>query len=626
MKKLLISLVVISFNLHAIEPVDLEAPGGVWWRKRTRITIDKQLNLTKPLTLEADEIVIAAPVYTEGLAFDLQARKLIFEKDGRIETFFKPAAETVTTPPAHGSAAAAGTGESGPGANGAAGNAGFVGKDGEPSPGELVVFGGDLVGRPIVKGLGQNGGIGGAGGVGQKGGTGSQGKKANAVLIFGNGAAGKGGTGGDFGKGGNGGAGGKGGAQPAVSFLLARDWRKEETKDAIVAAPGKGGAGGQPGMPGDPGEGGPGGEGDEVSFLFFSESEPGGPDGDAGKVAPYKPAYKTEAEKLASTNGDGAKGADAEAKANLTTLSLADLEGARFKVTAAWFEFHWWRLYELIARTSLELITPKQEQDAISQLLQGDLDVANLEVVAEKWDKAFVAPIRRRLAVYEQTNPELYARMKKILDTAEPYTRALLAGKKRGAINAEEVKTIQGSVAGVGKVREANITLAVESCSSYVTNVLENKNYASYVSRRTHYFEVPVCRSTEEFLGKDGVKRTIVLALEMMPDKMLDGIDGLKVDREVAPDLLKESGWIRARDFLANLLFPAAWAQDRNFEISLSPLKPSLLREDQIREFHPKKNQSTVAGSIGLHRGYVYLKRPTLEDLDRVLNDLVRTL
>jgi hypothetical protein len=307
-------------------------------------------------------------------------------------------------------------------------------------------------------------------------------------------------------------------------------------------------------------------------------------------------------------------------------MSLADLEGERFKVTAAWFEFHWWRLYELIARTSLELITPNTDEDAITQLLKGDLDSANLEVVAEKWDKAFLTPIKRRLAIYEQTNPELHARMKKILDTAEPYTRALLAGKKRGAIHAEEVKTIQSAVAGVGKVREKNITLAVDACLSYVTNVLENKNYAAYVSKRTHYFEVPVCRSTEEFLGPDGVKRTIVLALEMVPDKSLETIPGIKVEREVAPDLLKENGWIRLRDFISELLLPTAWAQDRKFEIFLSPVKPSLLRENQIREFHPKRNQSTVTGSIGLHRGYVYLKRPTLEELDKVLNDLVRTL
>lgn len=626
MKKLILSLVLLSFNLQAADSVDMEAPGGIWWRKRTRITVEKELKLTKPLTLEADEIVIAAPIYTEGLAFDLQARKLIFEKDGRIETFSKPAPDTMTAAPAHGSAAAAGTGHSGRGTDGATGNTGFVGKEGEPSPGEVVVFGGDLVGKPIVRGLGQNGGKGGEGGPGQKGGSGSQGKRAIARLIFSNDPAGKGGTGGDFGKGGKGGDGGRGGAQPGVSFLLAREWRKDESKDGIIAAVGKGGAGGEPGMPGEPGEGGPGGEQDIASAWFISETEPGGPEGDKGKAAPFKPAYKNNDEKLASTAGDGAKGADGEPKGKLVNLTLADLEAARFKVTAAWFEFHWWRLYELIARTSLELITPKPEQDAITQLLSGDLDTANLEVVAEKWDKAFLTPIKRRMAVYADTNPELHSRMKKILESAEPYTKALLSGKKRGLINADEVKTIQGSVATVGKTRESNLTLSISACGEYITNVLENQNYASYVSKRTHYFEVPVCRTTEEFLGNDGVKRTIVLALEMAPDKSIEGMEGLKIEKEVAPDLLKEAGWIRVRDFLSGLLLPTAWADDRKFDVFLSPLKPSLLRENQIREFRPRKNQSTVTGSLGLHRGYVYLNRPTLEDLDRILNDLVRVL
>ena len=108
-----------------------------------------------------------------------------------------------------------------------------------------------------------------------------------------------------------------------------------------------------------------------------------------------------------------------------------------------------------------------------------------------------------------------------------------------------------------------------------VTRVLENKEYAGYVAKRTHYFEVPVCRSTEEFLGRDGFTRPIVLALEMAPAKDIEAIPGLKIDREVAPELLKESGWRRLRDHLLSFLLPTAWADERKFEVFLSPIKPS---------------------------------------------------
>ncbi len=425
------------------ETSDFVAPGGVWWHAKSRIRVTKEITLEQPTVWEAEEIFINARVITNGHPLIIQTRKLALGEGASITGFVAPAE---ATPPgkAHANSAPAGVGtvQGGKGSPGKRGKDGFAGLRGNHGmgvegnlPGEVGIFAAHVEGFASLIGIGQQGGIGGKGGPGQNGGTGGQGDRAYAYLIGSNTRAGSGGTGGAFGLGGRGGDGGTGGAPVPIRLLMATNPETGEPRPTLTCQPGKGGEPGPAGEPGEPGAGGPGGPGDYVEALFITATEPAGPPGDSGKACPYKEDDPRRVLKCTKGNGNlGPDGTMPSAEVWLKAIGrdtpnfikgYSDFEKARFKVVFAWYQFHWWRLFERLSRNSLELMRSHAGVDPLDDLLKGNTKKAALKILADRWRKGFFETLE---AEEEKTRGRDHIRelmLKNIRMAAAPFVQAL---------------------------------------------------------------------------------------------------------------------------------------------------------------------------------------------------------
>ncbi len=432
--------------------------------------------------------------------------------------------------------------------------------------------------------------------------------------------------GGPYGKGGQGGDGGKGGAPVPIRFLLAGEPATGQPRPTLVCKPGDGGDAGEAGAPGKGGAGGPGGAGDIVEFLFFSHSEPPGPAGDPGASCPHAEGTP---ERLANcTLGKGQMGPSGvmpdtgtwKKAVGRETPELkqvfSDFEAKRYAVVVTWFEFHWWRLYERVARTSLELIAKHVEgEDPLDELLKGELDRQVVPVVAERWSRAFLDPVQRQLKLTAGRDAALEKLLQSVLATAEPFNRAIDSGKRRGTFNKADVSLLRTSVDAVIAARKAAITAALDRCKNYVKDVLESKEVQSNLALLLTHYEIPACSNAAAFLTEQGVKIPIELALAISLRADEPYPDGMVVEKEVAPDIKRVSAglgffplrfWAQSMlEELADLLLPSAQAEeDRKFEIHVIPVLADRLDPSQLKEFAPSRKISTIVGSLGLHKGY----------------------
>ncbi len=538
--------------------VDYETAGGQLWRTRSRVTVAKEMKLEKPLVLVADEVVIDAPILTRTHALTIEARRLTFTDKGSIRVFDADAAAQSEVPPAPATPAAAGAVPAGVGADGAQGAAGYPGTDGFGAqgalPGEISIFAAQVEGKVRVEATGQRGGTGGQGGAGQNGGPGGKGRNANAKIIGSNTTAGPGGTGGKCGPGGKGGKGGQGGSVVPLAFLTSR---VPEVAPEIATGPGRGGDGGAPGKAGAAGEGGVGGDGDKAAFTFVTSTEPNGPAG-ANGTCPVADLGKGEA---------GASGPNYYQQKEfwekrlgrqepVVIQQLAALESARVALVQQWFRMHWWRLFELLSRSSLNLLLsekPKDADEALEKLLGGELSRANLAVVAERWRKAFLEPLKKRQDEVGARDVELKKTLEIVSDWGTSYTTLLEKGVKAGALDKYDVSKLEDVVLQVTSLRSRNAVRAVRACTDFVKAVLDRQDL---VKGRTSYYDVPVCLNAREFLTKKGVHQPILFLGEVRVPADLKTYPELVV--EIAPGPKTGRLWNRWFDWI----FPTAWAAD----------------------------------------------------------------
>lgn len=628
------------------KPPQIVAPGGAWWKPATRVTIDAPVTLTRATRLEADEIVINAPLVTNGETLDLFARRLVFGEKGEIKGFAGPASEGIPAPP-YETPAASGTPHGNPGAAGASGRDGNPGVDGKgangPWPGEISLFAGEVLGEPVVDGTGQTGGKGGRGGAGQKGGTGGPGRNADAHIIGSNTHATDGGPGGAYGKGGKGGRGGKGGVPVPVTLLAAWNFNRDPQYRRVATRPGAGGAPGEAGAPGAPGDGGPGGAGDVAEFLFFTSTEDPGNPGPAGAACP------NPADKAACTLGDGAAGAPGDtptpdqlqAKLKrgtpLLVRTFPDFETKRFALSLAWYEFHWWRYFELLADGSLPLVLEATApapipggQPSLDDLLKGRIRKKNLELVQSKWDTLFLRPLRRAAKEYE-ADARVTARLGVILPLADRYHAALGRVLARGGVSAEDATELRRVLDRIREARRFAVKGAGESCKRYATEVLQSSTYRELLQGRQTYYDVPACLEIASFTEDgEGVLKPIELAREL-PIVVEPAIAaGVKIETLVPAEVTGRTtgALFRRLPSLLDLLVPAALAGDLPEAASVVVLSPRKLKLAQIREFYPRASEPVPVAGFGVHKGFVLPRRSTvtMETLGEYLYSLAVTV
>lgn len=615
------------FTLTTFASEGLLAPGGIWWVPKSRIQIEKAVDLRRDTQWVADEVIINAPVVTNGNMLLIVARRLHWREGAAIRGFQKPLLPLDGEGPPYPSAAPAGAGL---GANGSDGKPGKLGVQGNPGmgaegalPKEIVIFAGAIDGKVIIDGTGQVGGGGGKGGRGQDGGSGAQGTKAICRALAANTAAGRGGAGGVAGSGGKGGIGGLGGAPVPFQLLTAVEDLTGERVPQWVCQPGAGGEGGAVGEPGQPGKGGPGGLADSVTFIFNLETEPGGPDGPDGAAADnsgeFKRANIGEKGSLATFSAEKWKGHVGRTSPNL----IADFhtwEDARFQAALNWFEFHWWRLYERISRTSVALMVARDDSDGektardpLAELIPLGFDREAMETISLKWNEAFMEPLRATLEGIDGRNDRLADLLKRVISSAELFTAAMKKAQERGNFLKSEVQRLKTGLESISAYRSEAAKAAVKACGQYTKSVLQNEDFQRRKEILFGYFEIPACADAAEFLVDSGVQRPIELALEYSL-QALPAIEGVvateKVDADIRQTDNKLTSWLDLffwGKFYELLSIPTAWAAEkpeRKFAIDALPLRLEQLRPAQVIEFLPKRKAAVVTGSLGLHKGY----------------------
>jgi hypothetical protein len=632
-----VGLIGLLPQVNASDSLDLEAPGGVWWRKKTQIIVYDKMVLPGPLLLTADEVILQAPIVTQGYSLDVETRALTLDPAASIVAFEGSPPTISDIPPEYLTPAAEGADGAGQGDNGAIGRTGYTGTAGmgaAVAPSEISLFAAQVDGVVHIDGRGQSGGQGGAGGKGQEGGKGGLGTKAESVLIFDSKHAGAGGRGGAFGPGGKGGRGGKGGLPVPVSFSTVTSVDTSQ----IRVGPGKGGAGGAPGMPGKHGEGGGKGPGDRTTFLFLHEDENEGADGKIGVTADDMPAWvRNLGVGSAGENGNLPPPSywreKLERDEPLFSGSFANFEKQRFLVTSAWYEFHWLRMFELIFRTSIDLLFDdggNANNDSLAKLLSQEIEIANLEVVTERWEKSFLEPLRAKIQWTEETQSPVRAKLVAIHAKAAVLHQTLRLVQKRGFFLSEEKAELQKTVRQLSFLRAGSLNLAIDTCGNYLREVLGTPGYAKYLRSRQNYFEVPVCRKAGEFLSENGVMLPIQLTGDLIPSASLDLFDKqLRINRAVEPvykertalHLVPQWWW---KTFLDQLI-PRAHASHYPVRVIVLDLNNSTLTAQQVQDFRPSETQSSALKTLGIHKGFLIPKEKiSLQNLDRRLRELVQ--
>lgn len=638
----------------AAEAENMVAPGGVWWQPKSRITIQEKISLAADTQWTADELFLNATVVTNGNALNVLARRMVFGSGAKIIAF-----ESVPSPvpdgPAYPTGAKVGGNGGGKGDDGAAGKEGLRGNFGfgaeGPLPKPINIFAGIVEGKSEIIAAGQDGGKGGKGGPGQDGGTGGPGSPGEAHIIGKNTKAGKGGPGGSYGKGGKGGRGGQGGPPVPACFLLATSPQTGQPQPVVICRPGKGGAVGEAGRPGKAGQGGPGGAGDVAEFkIFFTIAksvEPNGPGGDPGQGCPF-PSGSAE-EKANCTLGDGAIGADGQDLSPEKWKQLvgrekpdflrafSEFEAKRFELMLGWYDFHWWRLFERLARTSVALMTSTaQAADPVQELLRGEFQRASVEVVSERWSRSFVKALQLEKDRVRGRDRFVEEKIDRALKRAEPFSKIVKQAAERGAFTKADVQALQMLLAEVKQDRARVATAVAGGCESYIKEVLQSKTYLDNLSLLSTHFEIPACRTAEMFLTAEGVQTPIELALSYQLTVTEPVPKGVVSQKSVPPDLKKEGAWFNwatslwkiAWSFFPGLISEAFAEGPRQFEIIAVPIRPSEIRPIQIHEFLPSKEMPTVVGSLGVHKGYLLPKAGdiSLENLGSHLRYLAALL
>ena len=154
-----------------------------------------------------------------------------------------------------------------------------------------------------------------------------------------------------------------------------------------------------------PGEGGPGGLAD--SDMIDVTHAAAGATGPSGETCPYTPGSE---EAIAHcTLGTGEHGADGPDRGIAKIVSqFSDFENKRFRLVAAWYEFHWWRLFELVANTSIPLMVSddSSNKDPLASLISGEFEEARVATTSEKWLRTFVQPLQSEKKHTESLDPE----------------------------------------------------------------------------------------------------------------------------------------------------------------------------------------------------------------------------
>jgi len=382
-------------------------PGGARVGGYSKFVVDGQGYVLPANTdIHADEVEINGTLVTNGYRLVIDAQKIRFGHDGRIQAFNAQApAGAMGAPGPDGHMGGAGidkhklkamrNGKRG-GTPAETGRPGSQGADGMANPQAITMFGAMVEGRAVIDATGQTGGAGGRGGPGGRGGAGGPGGKGeSSCFFFIERDGGQGGDGGGGGIGGRGGAGGRGGKAAAVnSFFGFFDAHSNNKQVAplLVGAPGTGGAGGPGGDAGGGGEPGRGGTGDTAFCVFFKLSSKHGSSGTAGPAGRGGPV-----------GGAGANGVGSEI--NFKTFNA--LEKQRAITQNSWFRFHIQRTLYSLLEDSLRLATTSSVTRAqIEKMLVDDAGNADIiemlrsadngyiEKIVSAWREHFINPVR----------------------------------------------------------------------------------------------------------------------------------------------------------------------------------------------------------------------------------------
>jgi len=653
----LVLALMVPFFCRADEAPILVVPGGAWWTPKSVLRITDRVVLDRPVELDADEVRIEAPVFTNGNALSVFARKIVFSSGGKIASFASDPGSVPNGPSPVGPAAA-GSPVAGAGANGATGkpgNGGLPGRGaaGTPLPSEIKVFTAQTDGDPVIDGTGQPGGVGGAGGAGQPGGAGGQGRHAaakNPCWFWGdNWPGGPGGSGGAFGPGGRGGDGGAGGTPVPVTFLMA--WNPEQVSafPHVFALPGAGGDGGTAGAPGAPGPGGPGGPGATsscwVPFVSIDNVQPGGPNGPSGHACgcsanPHScecsdndaaciVAHCTAGKGNPGTVGSHAPPATVEALTGHPQTVLVkvflDYEKERFDTTLSWYEFHWVRLFESLLRDSVNLLddlkisqAEADQKDPAAALLGKGIREESIRSIQREWRVEFSAPLNRVLA-QEGHDPKVADRLawaKSVADRFNQGLGAIIGGHAPDVA----ISQFQQAINEAHQRRTTTLVSAVEACRKYTQDVLQAPTYQQYLKTAQYHFDIPVCLQAASFLDSEqGAMAPIELVSPIVP-QLPGGLGNgatLTTESNAPPEArgawnlpeLKRSFWIR----LADWLLPNAWASEVKFRVRV--LDPRRIAESDFEKSEPLWDNPSSLSGLGLIRGW---RMPDPTDVDVV--------
>jgi hypothetical protein len=640
----------------------LVAPGGVWWQPRNILTIDKLIELSSETRIEGDEIRINAPVVTNGHGLTMQGRRVVFGPEGKIMSFIRPADEGIAGPAYGAAGKSGGRNENGEnGGDGKVGNDGRdgIGADGKSLPGEIRLFAAEFEGAPTVIASGQQGGKGGTGGKGQAGGEGGQGSAADAsdpCFFGGNTSAGPGFTGGNFGKGGKGGKGGAGGSATPTRLFTTLTPTAFSLGAALYGEPGSGGDGGDAGSPGAGGAGGPGGEGDSdtcwIPFLGgIKKVLPQGATGPAGQACVCAGENKNclcqEGDAACITNqctlGKGEKGfASSQSSADILkdilkrdrahlARAFDAFEHQRFDVTLEWFEFHWWRLTELLLHRSIQLLDDLKSNDELADLdaiLAQDVKQEILVQVRRQWKTHFVDHSERLLAS-KQTDARAKLRLEKAIKLAKKFDFQLGRIHTDKGIDSVIAKTLSEILEEGKTARLAALKVATDSCGKYVGKVLQSDLYRTQLADTQFHFTIPACEQAALFTEDNAATMRPIELVANIQAVVPAGLKDQIIVTEMGADAAAmETGFFdfdSMGEAILNIwswLVPSAYAANEPPELSIIILGARKIKAETLRIGAFDKAVPVRFSELGVQRGYLNpeTKGTTLQSLATGLN------
>ncbi len=518
---------LLSFSALADEtPLQTIGPGGIWWQSMSRIRVVEPLALVGDTRLQADEIRVEVPIVTRGHSLDLLARRLVFSNKAEIKAFDTPAPHGPPGP-AYEGPAASGRRDAMRGQDGATGKEGFAGSDGmgvvDAWPREIHLFSGILEGHIRISAVGQSGGDGGVGGRGQDGGAGGPGVPSVTAFFIWSTRPTPGGDGGNFGKGGRGGKGGQGGIPVPVSVFYGNSGGARKPFLEVVSRPGSGGKRGPGGPPGAPGNGGPGGSGNTAKVLWAKHTVPPANNGSPGKSPNLSDPSSTS-----EGPGDPGKPGSVLSKEEwlryvghespVYQQSLRQIEMKKIEVVSSWYEFHWWRLFELLAYRSVSLLKTQMEKegDVLDDVFllpkKVSVDMLSANEVFSKWKNAFVTPLREVLAQYHG-HSEMRRNLEEVVSLSQRFEEILKQVIEEKTVTPQILVGFQLTLNSISKKRREVVRRVGIECSEYLSNILGASDSEKLRTSHLFYYEIPSCRKFPEFEKEfDGVLKPIEIS------------------------------------------------------------------------------------------------------------------